>query len=254
MKNKVWLSFLIVVVVSLVAVVLGYIAPPESVDHHMSHHYHEHTKYTEHEEGSDNVDITRHKSVSKVVSPIPSDTEVDKKLAKIGWLLFKDPGLSSNNQISCESCHQLSTNGAERTEISTGVGGQGTRNSLTVFNVAHNYRFFWDGRANSLADQLDGPVHNVLEMDSDWNRITDYIEGSALYQKQFSDAGLNIDEANVKKGLSRVYERANYPNSQFDQYLRGDQAALNAQQLRGWETFQKEGCITCHRGTNIGVA
>lgn len=102
----------------------------------------------------------------QLVSPIPIQPTINKQKAKIGWLLFRDPNLSSNNNISCESCHSLTTNGAEQSSVSVGVGGHGSRNSLTVFNVAYNYRFFWDGRANSLSDQLDGPVHNVLEMDS----------------------------------------------------------------------------------------
>lgn len=42
------------------------------------------------------------------------------------------------------------------------------------------------------------------------------------------------------------------PNSPFDQFLLGDTGALNEQQKRGWKIFKQEGCILCHRGTNIG--
>ena len=42
------------------------------------------------------------------------------------------------------------------------------------------------------------------------------------------------------------------PNSPFDQYLAGDENALSPKAKLGWQTFQKEGCVRCHQGSNIG--
>lgn len=106
-----------------------------------------------------------------LVQPIEGDPVVDIKLARIGWHLFRDPQLSSNGSVSCATCHNLQTNGAENTPVSTGVKGDGTRNSITVFNVALNYRFLWDGTENTLMAQIDGPIHNPIEMDSNWQTI-----------------------------------------------------------------------------------
>ena len=53
------------------------------------------------------------------VFPIPNTTEIDHDLAKIGWVLFKDPNLSSNRSVSCETCHSLQTNGAEVMRLMT---------------------------------------------------------------------------------------------------------------------------------------
>ncbi|MCL9779972.1 c-type cytochrome [Vibrio sp. S4M6] len=191
-------------------------------------------------------------SFRHAISPIPKTPNINKKLAKIGWLLFRDPNLSSNRNISCESCHSLNTNGAEYTNVSTGVGGKGSRNSLTVFNTAYNYRFFWDGRANSLFDQLDGPVHDIREMDSNWAFIANYVTRSQLYSKLFEQANLDINEQNIKATLVEFMKGLTTPSSPFDQYLLGNKSALNEQQIRGWESFQKEGCVNCHRGVNIG--
>lgn len=187
-----------------------------------------------------------------VISPIPHEIHLDKKQAKIGWLLFKDPNLSSNKRISCESCHSLSTNGAEHKDVSTGVGGKGSRNSLTVFNIAFNYRFFWDARVNSLQEQIDGPIHNVLEMDSNWEVVTEYVLSSRRYRTLFNEIGLDITEDAIKTVLVEFMRGLTTPNAPFDQYLLGDHSALSEQQVRGWESFQGEGCIGCHRGTNIG--
>ena len=186
------------------------------------------------------------------ILPIPHEINVDKKQAKIGWLLFKDPNLSSNKRISCESCHSLSTNGAEHKDVSTGVGGKGSRNSLTIFNSAFNYRFFWDARVNSLREQIDGPIHNVLEMDSNWNVVTEYVSSSRRYSTLFNEANLDITKDTIKTVLIEFIRSLTTPNAPFDQYLLGDHSALSEQQVRGWESFQGEGCIGCHRGINIG--
>ena len=42
------------------------------------------------------------------------------------------------------------------------------------------------------------------------------------------------------------------PDSRFDQFLKGDIAALTAEEHRGYQLFQSLGCISCHQGVNIG--
>ncbi|GAM65800.1 cytochrome c551 peroxidase [Vibrio ishigakensis] len=173
-------------------------------------------------------------------------------MASLGFTLFNDPKLSSNGKVSCASCHNLATNGAEITPVSTGVKGAGDRNSLTVFNSSLNYRFFWDGRANTLLEQLDGPVENPLEMDSSWEEIETYVLANTHYKEMFTDAGLKISTDNIKLALTEFMRALNTPNAPFDRYLEGDTTALNEQQTRGWNEFQDQGCINCHRGVNIG--
>ncbi|MCV5372402.1 cytochrome-c peroxidase, partial [Escherichia coli] len=89
----------------------------------------------------------------ELVLPIEGDPVVDVKLARIGWHLFRDPTLSSNGKVSCESCHNLQTNGAQNTAVAAGVKGAGTRNAITVFNASLNYRLLWDGSSNALVSQ-----------------------------------------------------------------------------------------------------
>ncbi|UTT86942.1 cytochrome B6 [Vibrio pelagius] len=186
------------------------------------------------------------------VTPIPSDIEIDRALAKVGWLLFRDPNLSSNKNISCESCHDLQSNGAETNAVSIGVNGVGTRNSLTVFNAAYNYRFFWDGRANTLESQIDGPIHNTVEMDSNWPSITQYVSQTPQYQPLFSQLGLEINEQSIKASLVEFMRALTTPNSPFDSYIQGNEEAIGESAKKGWYAFQEEGCIRCHQGTNIG--
>ncbi|WP_114766237.1 cytochrome-c peroxidase [Vibrio rhodolitus] len=191
--------------------------------------------------------------IGQVIQPIPQQIEIDKAVAKLGWTLFRDPNLSSNRSISCESCHNLQTNGAEPTRVSTGVNGQGLRNSLTVFNAALNYRFFWDGRVNSLEDQIDGPVANPVEMDSSWQEIEQYVSRSSRYQALFDSIdNFDINSNNIRYALAEFMRGLQTPNAPFDRYLNGDEHAINNQEKRGWQTFQQVGCVQCHQGPNVG--
>ncbi|MEZ9337046.1 cytochrome-c peroxidase [Vibrio splendidus] len=226
-----------------------------SFEHQDSHSHeidHDDSHSSAHDLSTNSQDTKQAVRSEQKIFPIPNSTEIDKSLAKIGWALFKDPNLSSNRSVSCESCHSLQTNGAEVTPISIGVNGAGMRNSLTIFNAAFNYRFFWDGRVNNLADQIDGPVHNVDEMDSNWEHITNYVSQSKAYIRLFEEQSTAINEASIKAALIEFIQGLTTPDSPFDQYLRGNHSALSDTAKRGWKTFQEEGCIRCHQGTNIG--
>lgn len=186
------------------------------------------------------------------IQALTDPESLDIALARIGWQLFKDPNLSSNKKVSCESCHNLSTNGADGLPVSVGVHGVGIRNSLTVFNASNNYRFFWDGRVDSLADQLDGPIHNPVEMDTSWKQIVDYVSSSMHYKNMFSDARITINKKSITNALVEFQNGLVTLNSPFDKYLRGDESAMEPLAKEGWKLFQSQGCITCHRGVNIG--
>lgn len=218
---------------------------------HTEQHQHADIASASVSQASENAEHSASFSQQKI-TPIPNDIQVDQALAKVGWMLFNDPNLSSNRSISCASCHHLQTNGAELIPVSIGVNGAGMRNSLTVFNAAYNYRFFWDGRANTLESQIDGPVHNTAEMDSNWPLITDYVTTTSRYQPLFSQLGLEINEASIKSSLVEFMKALTTPNSPFDRYLQGDENAIGQSAKQGWQTFQDEGCIGCHQGTNIG--
>ncbi|WP_039976739.1 cytochrome-c peroxidase [Vibrio jasicida] len=191
----------------------------------------------------------------QLVKPIEGEPSIDMDFARVGWHLFRDPKLSSNGQISCETCHDLQTNGAEPSAVSTGVNGLGIRNSITVFNASLNYRFLWDGTANSLMAQIDGPVLNPLEMDSTWKDIEQYVKSDSTYNALFKRAdGREITIRNIKGAIVEFLKALQTPSSPFDSYLLGYSHALDEQEIRGWQTFQEVGCVQCHQGKNVGGA
>lgn len=186
--------------------------------------------------------------------PAPEDSEA--RIA-LGRMLFFDPRLSKNHDISCNSCHGLDTFGVDNKPLSDGHRGQkGTRNSPTVYNAAGHIAQFWDGRAASLEAQAEGPLFNPVEMAlPDDRRLVTTLASIPEYQKRFRQAFPGekqpITRATVTQAIA-AFERQLTTPSRFDAFLEGDASALTAQERRGLETFVAVGCTTCHNGGAVG--
>ncbi|MBU6451446.1 MAG: cytochrome-c peroxidase [Cyanobacteria bacterium REEB67] len=182
----------------------------------------------------------------------PFHVDVDK--ARLGERLYFDKRLSTDNSVSCASCHALDKGGTDRLRVSTGVHGeQGAINSPTVFNSAFNFCQFWDGRARDLADQVSGPITNPHEMATDFKSILTKLAGDTAYGAMSKAAyKASLSESNIKDAIANYEKTLLTPNSAFDKYLKGDQSALSDQQKRGYLTFMEKGCATCHAGVGMG--
>jgi len=188
------------------------------------------------------------------VQPIPTNVQLDEKKVKLGEQLFLDPRLSADNSISCAHCHGLDSGGVDGTKHSFGVGGrEGPINSPTVFNSSLNFAQFWDGRAATLEDQIEGPIHADREMASNWPEIIKKLSGDTSYVGQFNASYKGEISASTIKDAIATFERSlNTPNSRFDRYLRGDADAITADEKLGYELFKDYGCVACHQGANVG--
>ncbi|WP_233863286.1 cytochrome c peroxidase [Paraburkholderia adhaesiva] len=188
------------------------------------------------------------------VQPLPDSLPVDKRKVALGMRLFHDTRLSSDNTISCASCHSLATGGVDGRKYSLGVnGGLGGVNAPTVFNAALNHKQFWDGRAATLQDQAGGPPLNPVEMAStSWDQIVGKLKQDSAFTSDFVAvypdgwSGSNITNAIAE------FEKTLLTPSRFDAYLRGNLQALNSEEARGYALFKEKGCATCHVGKNLG--
>ncbi|MCP4414128.1 MAG: hypothetical protein GY808_16345 [Gammaproteobacteria bacterium] len=107
------------------------------------------------------------------IQPIPIGNKTNPQKVTLGEKLFHDPLLSSDNTISCASCHKVSEYGIDHLPTSVGIKGQvGNINSPTVMNSKFNLSQFWNGRAENLQEQAKGPVVNPIEMGTSWNEAT----------------------------------------------------------------------------------
>lgn len=173
----------------------------------------------------------------------------------LGNLLFHDVRLSADNTVSCSSCHGLNTGGVDNKQFSEGVGGQfGGVNAPSVYNAYYNFVQFWDGRAATLADQAAGPPLNPVEMAcKSFDEICEKLNADAAFSKAFKEVypdGFN--QANITDAIQEFERTLLTPNSRFDKYLKGDNAALTAEELTGYDLFKKYNCATCHVGENMG--
>jgi len=193
-------------------------------------------------------------TVFSPITPVPEAVPLDRRKVVLGDRLFHETQLSSDGSISCASCHDLSTGGDDGRRVSVGVGGaEGELNAPTVLNSGFNFRQFWDGRAATLEEQVDGPLQHPAEMANTWDKVLAFLSADARYAKDFQDAYADgITPVNLRDALA-TYERSLFtPNSRFDRWLRGDAAALTTEESEGYRLFVQVGCATCHQGVNVG--
>ena len=189
------------------------------------------------------------------VRPIDTQVDVDMEKVALGFALFHDTRLSVDNTVSCATCHALETAGVDNHQYSHGVDDQlGGVNAPTVYNAVYNFVQFWDGRAKTLADQAAGPPLNPIEMASpSFDHIIAKLKADKAFVKDFTKVYPDgITEANITDAIEEFERTLITPNSRFDKWLRGDDSAITADELAGYELFKKYDCATCHVGPNLG--
>ena len=193
--------------------------------------------------------------VGEPIRPIPQSYDVDAAKVELGRLLYYDTRLSVDNTVSCASCHDLESAGVDNKQYSEGVAGQfGGVNAPTVYNAVYNFVQFWDGRAATLAEQAAGPPLNPVEMASpSFDAIIAKLAADKALTKQFKAVYPDgWSEANITNAIEEFERTLITPNSRFDKWLRGDNSAITAEELRGYELFKENNCATCHVGVNLG--
>lgn len=189
-------------------------------------------------------------------APAPADNPTTAEKVELGKMLFFDPRFSATGTVSCFSCHNVMEGGDDHRSVSIGVHSQtGGRNAPTVWNAAFLSSQFWDGRAATLEEQAVGPVTNPIEMgmgslDDALNRIQAIPGYEQYFNSAFGD-GDNVTMENAAKAIA-AYERTLItPDSPYDRYVKGDNGALSAQQIRGMDVFENIGCVSCHSGATF---
>jgi cytochrome c peroxidase len=216
----------------------------------------------------------------------PADNPQTAQKAALGKLLFWDPVLSAGKDVACATCHHPSLGYSDGLDLSIGVNGQGLgsarhfltpnaipfvkRNAFTIINTAFNgistdgtcdpaaAAMFFDNRVRSLELQSLEPVKALEEMrgtvipatailDTVLQRLRLIPEYSRLFSAAFAEAD-PVTLQNLGKAIA-AYERTIISNhAPYDEYLRGNTAAMTATQVQGMNAFATNGCNTCHSG------
>jgi cytochrome c peroxidase len=194
--------------------------------------------------------------------PLPAEMTSDRhpltdERIALGRMLYYETRLSKNQDISCNSCHDLAKYGVDGEPTSSGHKGQrGGRNSPTVYNAALHLAQFWDGRAADVEEQAKGPVLNPIEMGMpDASQVVKVLKSIPGYVDAFKAAfpddadPVTYDNAAAAIG---AFERRLVTPAPFDRFVAGDTSALTPGQLAGFKTYVETGCTTCHNGAAVG--
>ena len=192
--------------------------------------------------------------VAQIFGSPQRDESLDPAMVALGHELFHEPRLSATGAVSCASCHILAEGGDDNRARSLGASGQPTaRNSPTIYNLAGHVAYFWDGRAASLTEQIDGPVHHPDEMATDWEQIVATLRDDPTYAARFKEVfDGRPTEGRVKEAIVAFELSLVTDDTPFDRYLAGDDAALSERAMQGLGLFMDLGCASCHQGPLVG--
>ena len=189
------------------------------------------------------------------IEPIKPVQEINLAQVELGKKLYFDPRLSKSGFISCNSCHNLMMGGTDNLPTSIGHNWQqGPINSPTVLNSSLNVAQFWDGRAADLKEQAGGPIANPGEMAFTHTLAIEVLQSIPEYVTEFKQVfgGDEIKIDDVTQAIAEFEKTLVTPNAPFDQWLLGDEAALNADEKAGYALFKNSGCVGCHNGEAVG--
>lgn len=159
---------------------------------------------------------------------IISDAE-NADLIPEGQKFFSDKTLSGNGTRSCASCHSPEKGFTDRLVTPLALDGHShlDRNAPSLLYTGLQHRQFWDGRANTLEEQIVTVLKDPKEMHTGLNDTT---------------------LASIARSIAAYINTLHPMNSVFDRYIRGDTGSwLSPAQIRGANLFMgKAQCATCH--------
>jgi cytochrome c peroxidase len=193
-------------------------------------------------------------SSQEPITPIPDPPAADPLKLALGERLFVDRRLSHDGTLTCLSCHDIHTNGADDGRRTTARDGSELLfNTLTVFNAALSFRLNWEGNYRALEAQTQSSLENPANMGTSVDEVVRKLNADPSTVRQFKNAyGRPPDQASLLDAIA-IYERSLVtPGSRFDRWLGGDLTALSAEERNGYGLFKSLGCISCHQGVNVG--
>jgi len=188
--------------------------------------------------------------------PAP-DNELTEAKINLGRQLYFETRISKGAKMSCNSCHKLDTFGQDNLPFSPGHEGKlGGRSSPPTYNAALHIAQFWDGRAPTVEEQAKGPVLNPVEMGAPSEDFVIQVlksmpEYVASFKAAFPGEADPVTYNNFGKAVG-AFERKLLTPGKWDAFLKGNKEALSAEEKKGFATFAKTGCVTCHNGAGVG--
>ena len=168
-------------------------------------------------------------------------------------MLFFDPALSADGQVSCASCHKPERAYADGLVRASGVSGRrGTRNTPSILDAGRQRSLFWDGRRARLEEQALDPLLSEVEHGlSSEAQLLEKLRAERRYAAAFQSAyGVPIEKVtahHVADALAAFERTLVSRASPFDRFQAGQRDAMSPAARRGWVVFDQQAhCTRCH--------
>lgn len=180
--------------------------------------------------------------------------------ATLGRVLFYDKRLSTNQTVSCASCHQQSHGFSDPRQFSVGFDGStGSRNAMGLAHARWYQRrsFFWDERAATLEDQVLLPIQNPIEMGMTLTTLTNRLAAEPYYTNLFATTfgSTAITSDRISRALAQFVRSIVATASKYDIGLSNNFANFTAQENLGRQIFLGQvgnaTCTACHGTDNF---
>lgn len=189
--------------------------------------------------------------------PAPADNPTTPEKVSLGKMLFFDPRLSGDGDMSCASCHTPLLAWGDGMKTSKAITGEMlSRHAPSIVNAAFNAFHNWDGIRPSLEEQARGVMLSEKEMASDLEGMVAFLRTNETYAEYFNEAfpeeGITVDT--TLKAIGAFQRTVVVRDTPFDRWVAGDEDAMTAQQIRGFKLFndsEKGNCVVCHSAPNF---
>jgi cytochrome c peroxidase len=199
------------------------------------------------------------------------------KIATLGRVLFYDTRLSTNEKVSCATCHDQKKGFADNMVLSEGFNGEvGHRNSIALattvgFEASYGggdpgvdpdfggipniVQFSWDDMVPDIAEQSRLAIESEVEMGMKMSDVVERLKREQFYGILFKNAfgTLEVTEENTLAALQVFINTIASVDTKFDNAM--DDAGLpdpfidfpgfSNQENLGKQLFN-ENCTTCH--------
>lgn len=187
--------------------------------------------------------------------PYPADNRPTPFRIALGKMLFFDPRVNGDGNMSCATCHNPLFGWSDGQPIAKGYNNQLLgRVTPTLINTAYNSVQMSDHRKKSLEDQAMGPMEANVGKITDLPRLLKWLNTNPGYRASFELAypGQPIDAATVSMAIASFERTIISRDSSFDRWVKGQASAMTPQQVRGFNIFRGKGrCVNCHQAPNF---
>ena len=188
-----------------------------------------------------------------------SKNENDKKIL-VNALTSQEQANDMKNSTNCVKCHLSDESGTDRLSSSLGTNGNKNPyhlNTMTILNSSLAKVLTWSGEVKDLESQISNSITDVHKMNMNKDELIKKLKTDENYIKSFNNVFENeqnketLTFVNIQKAIA-VYVKTLLTRSSFDEFLEGNNQAINAQAKQGLVNFMNFGCSGCHTGMSVG--